>query len=81
MHEFCPGFPKVPMVDFPDISIVVPVYGSDGTLLKLYQRVVDSVSRIPVSFELIFVDDCGPGRPWELINELAQRDPRVIGLK
>ena len=69
------------MVDFPDISIVVPVYGSDGTLLKLYQRVVDSVSRIPVSFELIFVDDCGPGRPWELINELAQRDPRVIGLK
>lgn len=69
------------MVDNPDISIVVPVYGCDGTLTELYEKVVVAVSRIPVSFELIFVDDCGPGRPWELINDLAQRDPRVIGLK
>ena len=30
------------MVDVPDISIVVPVYGSDGTLLKLYERVVEA---------------------------------------
>ena len=69
------------MVDIPDISIVVPVYGSDSTLVKLYERVAAAVARIPASFELIFVDDCGPGRPWELINEIAQRDPRVIGLK
>jgi len=69
------------MADIPDISIVVPVYGSDGTLVKLYERVRDAVARIPASFELIFVDDCGPGHPWELINEMAQRDPRVIGLK
>jgi glycosyltransferase involved in cell wall biosynthesis len=69
------------MVDVPDISIVVPVYGSDSTLVPLYERVAAAASRIPASFELIFVDDCGPGRPWELINELAQRDPRVIGLK
>lgn len=69
------------MDDVPDISIVVPVYGSDGTLIELYERVVAAVTRIPASFELIFVDDCGPGRPWELINEMAHRDPRVIGLK
>ena len=69
------------MVDPPDISIVVPVYGCDGTLLELYKRVADAVVQIPASFELIFVDDCGPGRPWELINELAQSDPRVIGLR
>lgn len=69
------------MIDIPDISIVVPVYGSDSILVKLYERVVAAVARIPASFELIFVDDCGPGHPWELINEMAQRDPRVIGLK
>ena len=69
------------MVDNQDISIVVPVYGCDGSLTELYERVVAAVSRIRVSFELIFVDDCGPGRPWELINDLAQRDTRVIGLK
>jgi polyisoprenyl-phosphate glycosyltransferase len=69
------------IVNVPDISIVVPVYGCDGTLAKLYQRVCAAVTDIPASFELIFIDDCGPGRPWELIKELARQDPRVIGLK
>jgi glycosyltransferase involved in cell wall biosynthesis len=69
------------MGEAPDISIVVPVYGSDSTLVTLYERLAAAVAQIPASFELIFVDDCGPGRPWELINRMAQRDPRVKGLK
>jgi hypothetical protein len=48
------------MADAPDISIVVPVYGSDGTLVPLYERVAASLSQIPARFELIFVDDRGP---------------------
>ena len=69
------------MAAAPDISIVVPVYGSDGTLMPLYERVAASLSQIPAHFELIFVDDRGPGRPWEIINDMAQKDPRVIGLR
>ena len=69
------------MVDVPDISIVVPVYGSDGTLDPLYERITAAVSRIPASFELIFVDDRGPGNPWEIISRMAKSDPRVIGLR
>jgi polyisoprenyl-phosphate glycosyltransferase len=69
------------MVDVPDISIVVPVYGSDVTLVPLYERVAAAIGKIPASFELIFVDDCGPGNPWEIINRMAKSDPRVIGLK
>lgn len=71
----------VETVNTPDISIVVPVYGCDNTLLPLYERVVAALSQIPATFEFIFVDDCGPGQPWELISKMAQRDPRVIGLK
>jgi polyisoprenyl-phosphate glycosyltransferase len=69
------------MIDNPDISIIVPVYGSDVTLVPLYKRVAAAVSRIPATFELIFVDDCGPGNPWEIIVKMGQSDPRVIGLK
>jgi polyisoprenyl-phosphate glycosyltransferase len=69
------------MFNVPDISIVVPVYGSDGTLEPLYKRVATTLKQIPASFELIFVDDCGPGNPWKIINNLAQRDSRVTGLK
>jgi len=65
----------------PDISIVVPVYGCDGTLKKLYERVCTAVASIHTSFEMIFVDDCGPGQPWVLINALAMQDSRVIGIK
>jgi polyisoprenyl-phosphate glycosyltransferase len=69
------------MFNVPDISIVVPVYGSDGTLELLYKRVAATIEKIPASFELIFVDDCGPGNSWEIINKMAQSDPRVTGIK
>ncbi len=65
----------------PDISIIVPVYGCDDTLFELYERVTAAVARIPASYEIIFVDDRGPGRPWELISELAANDPCVIGIQ
>jgi dolichol-phosphate mannosyltransferase len=67
--------------EVPDISVVVPVYGSDGTLIPLYERVAASISRIPATFELIFVDDRGPGNPWEIIRNLSRKDPRVVGLR
>lgn len=69
------------IVSVPNLSIVVPVYGCDGTLAKLYERVYAAVTSIPASFELIFVDDCGPGRSWELINELARQDSSVVGVR
>lgn len=69
------------MDQIPDISVVVPVYGCDGALRPLYERVAAAVAEIPASFELIFVDDRGPGRPWEIISELANQDPRVRGLR
>ena len=69
------------MADIPDISIVVPVYGSDSTLVPLYERVTAAVAQIPARFELIFVDDYGPGNPWEIINRMAKSDPKVIGLQ
>ncbi|MGV8079177.1 MAG: glycosyltransferase family 2 protein [Syntrophales bacterium] len=68
-------------IDNPDISIVIPVYGSDSTLNNLYVRIVASMVIIPASFEIIFVDDCGPGNPWDLISEIARNDSRVIGLR
>ena len=69
------------MTNIPDLSIVVPVYGSDSTLAPLYERVVAATALIPASFELIFVDDRGPGNPWEIISTMASKDSRVIGLR
>ncbi len=65
----------------PEISIVIPVYGCDSFLKPLYQRVVRAMDDLGLDFELIFVDDRGPGRPWEIITGLALQDHRVRGLR
>ena len=36
---------------------------------------------LTVPCEIIFVEDCGSDNSWTVIKELAERDPRVRGLK
>ncbi len=66
--------------DRPEISVVVPVYGSDETLRELYRRVVATVEKITTEFELIFVNDASPDNAWRVIQELVAKDRRVRGL-
>ena len=37
--------------------------------------------RISGSYEIIFVEDCGPDNSWNIIQSIAAKDPRVRGLK
>ena len=64
----------------PEISVVVPVYGSDDVLRELYRRVVATVEKITAEFELILVNDASPDNAWQVIRELASQDKRVRGL-
>ncbi len=66
--------------DLPKLSIVVPVYGSDEALRELYQRVVATMAKMTLAFELIFVNDGSPDNAWGVIRDLAARDGRVRGL-
>jgi dolichol-phosphate mannosyltransferase len=65
----------------PQISIVVPVYGCDSCLEPLHQRLSQTMDRLGLEFELILVDDRGPGRPWEIITKLVEIDQRVRGIR
>lgn len=62
------------------ISIVIPVYGSDEILRELHRRVVATLEKMSVAFELILVNDASPDSAWEVIRQLAAEDPRVRGL-
>lgn len=64
----------------PNISVVVPVYGSDEVLKELHRRVVTVVEKITPSFELVFVNDASPDNAWAIIRELTTVDKRVRGL-
>ncbi len=63
------------------ISIVTPVYKAEGCLEELYRRLIAALSGITQDFEIVMVEDCGGDRSWDIIRELARKDPRVKGLQ
>lgn len=63
------------------LSVVVPVYKAEACLDELYRRLVAALADITQDFEIVLVEDCGGDRSWEIIRELAARDPRVKGLQ
>ena len=63
------------------LSVVTPVYRAEGCLEELYRRLVAALSGITQDFEIVMVEDCGGDRSWEIIRDLARRDPRVKGIQ
>lgn len=58
-----------------DISIVIPVYRGEQTLRALVERIVQCVT---VSYEIIFVFDCGPDNSWQVLCDLKTEHPNTI---
>lgn len=63
------------------LSVVIPVYRSQGTLLELHRRLVAALEPIEPLFEIIFVEDCGGDDAWGVINQIAAKDERVRGIQ
>lgn len=64
-----------------DISVVVPVYGCPGALPELHRRLVDTLSSLVQSYEVILVDDRCPKGSWAVVKGLAETDPHVVGVR
>lgn len=65
----------------PDISVVIPVYLGESTLEKLVDRLRQTFERSNRTFEIILVDDDSRDNSWQVIQSLAQRDARILGVK
>lgn len=62
------------------ISIVIPVCDESECLPALFERLLAASSTWNEDFECIFVDDGSHDRSFDLIRELAGKDPRFKGL-
>jgi glycosyltransferase involved in cell wall biosynthesis len=62
------------------ISVVVPVYNSEETLIALYERLAAVMASRQTAFEIILVDDGSADRSWDVIGRLAQAHAGVTGL-
>lgn len=61
-----------------DLSVVIPVYKSSGTLPSLVGRVrlvLDSLHR---SYEVILVDDASPDESWEVMQQLRSDEHEAL---
>jgi dolichol-phosphate mannosyltransferase len=63
------------------ISVVSPVYNCTRCLPKIVQQVATSFLNSDVEWEIVFVDDRGPGEPWPVIERLAKENSRVRGVR
>jgi dolichol-phosphate mannosyltransferase len=64
-----------------DVSVVSPVYGCQGCLEDLVDRISNVLAASGTSFEIILVDDASPDQAWTRIREIAADRPWVRGLQ
>ncbi len=63
------------------ITVIIPVYRSGDSLRELYQRLVSVLTDQCLTFEILFVEDCGGDHSWDVIHAIVQEDSRVQGLR
>jgi dolichol-phosphate mannosyltransferase len=63
------------------ISIVSPVYNAENIIPELVQRIVDSVTKITLDYEILLVEDGGTDNSWEIIEQVAKLNPKIKGIK
>jgi len=62
------------------ISVVVPVYNSEETLPELVARLEAALRRLPVTFEVVLVNDGSRDGSWDAIAGLAKRYNWIRGI-
>jgi glycosyltransferase involved in cell wall biosynthesis len=65
------------MNEQPAISIVVPVYNEEDSLLPLYEQIKRICESLRRSYEIVFTDDGSRDRTFELLEEVHKQDPMV----
>ena len=63
------------------LSVVVPVFNEESLIGELVKRVKANAQLISDDFEIILVDDGSQDKTWELIENEANKEKRVKGVK
>jgi undecaprenyl-phosphate 4-deoxy-4-formamido-L-arabinose transferase len=56
-----------------NISIIIPVFNGGKSLKELYDK-IRNVLTGNLTYEMIFIHDCGNDNSWKVIKELAEKD-------
>ncbi|MEN8225181.1 MAG: glycosyltransferase family 2 protein [Bacteroidota bacterium] len=62
----------------PNYSVIVPVFNSEDTLEELFNRTKAVFDQMDVSYEFIFVEDCGTDGSWQKLKQLKEAYPDQV---
>jgi glycosyltransferase involved in cell wall biosynthesis len=63
--------------DIPNISIVVPVYNEQESILPLYGKIRDACEALGKPYEVVFVDDGSQDQTLDILEGIHRQDARV----
>lgn len=64
-----------------DLSVIVPLYNEEESVIPLYEAIVKSVDTMGLNYEILFVDDGSKDKTVPLATELAAKDKRLRVVK
>ncbi len=64
-----------------EISVITPLYGCKDCIYEFYYRVSEALKTVDSDYEIIYVDDSGPDKPWELLTQLCSKDKHVKAIE
>lgn len=71
---------RTPAAPVDGLSIVVPVYNSEGSLGPLVARLEPVLRRIAREYELVLINDGSRDGSWRAVQALAARHPWIRGI-
>ncbi|MEO6434737.1 MAG: glycosyltransferase family 2 protein, partial [Tepidisphaeraceae bacterium] len=74
------GGGKIRESDRDGISVIVPVYNSEGTLDALVQRLETVLAPLASSREILLINDDSRDKSWNVIETISRENPRVRGI-
>lgn len=64
-----------------DLSILIPLYNERESIRELASEITESLGKLSINYEIIFVDDGSRDGSFEEIKTLASTDSRIIGIR
>jgi glycosyltransferase involved in cell wall biosynthesis len=60
-----------------NLSIVIPLFNEQESLSELHDWIVSVMLKNNFSYEIIFIDDGSKDKSWQVIEDLAKKNPQI----
>jgi dolichol-phosphate mannosyltransferase len=62
------------------VSAIIACYKDAQAIPVMHQRLTNTFQKLGIDYEIIFVNDCSPDDSAQIIRDISEKDPHVIGI-